>query len=106
MIKVVNKKGFKVPVGCCSYYIGRPSLLGNPFKVGRDGNLEQVIEKYRRWLWGQIQDFGDVFEVLKDLLHLSYEHDVVYLECWCKPLACHGDVIVKALRWLQSQRNN
>ena len=27
-------------------YIGRPSKWGNPFVIGRDGNREQVIEKY------------------------------------------------------------
>lgn len=30
-------------------YIGRPSKLGNLFVIGRDGNREQVIEKYRAY---------------------------------------------------------
>jgi hypothetical protein len=31
-------------------YIGRPSNWGNPFVIGRDGNREQVIEKYRAYI--------------------------------------------------------
>lgn len=31
-------------------YIGRPSILGNPFTVGRDGTREEVIAKYEDWL--------------------------------------------------------
>ena len=33
-------------------YIGRPSKWGNPFVIGRDGNREQVIEKYRAYILG------------------------------------------------------
>jgi hypothetical protein len=37
-------------------YVGRPSALGNPFVVGRDGSREEVIAKYRRWLWARLQE--------------------------------------------------
>ena len=33
-MKVVNKRDYKGP----GEYIGRPSCLGNPFHIGRDGN--------------------------------------------------------------------
>ena len=36
-------------------YVGRPSPLGNPFVLGRDGNREEVIAEYRHWLWAQMQ---------------------------------------------------
>lgn len=36
-------------------YVVRPSPLGNPYALGRDGNREAVIGKYRRWLWQQLQ---------------------------------------------------
>jgi hypothetical protein len=29
-------------------YVGRPSALGNPFVVERDGSRQEVIAKYRR----------------------------------------------------------
>ena len=46
MITIVNKKTFKGN----GIYIGRPSVLGNPFKIGADGNRHEVIEKYRKYL--------------------------------------------------------
>jgi hypothetical protein len=34
-------------------YIGRPSIWGNPFVVGKNGMRAEVVEKYERWLLGQ-----------------------------------------------------
>ena len=34
-------------------YIGRPSKWGNPFRIGPDGNREEVIRKYRDWIGKQ-----------------------------------------------------
>jgi hypothetical protein len=31
-------------------YIGRPSIWGNPFEIGKDGGRTDVIEKYEVWL--------------------------------------------------------
>jgi len=25
------------------------------------------------------------------------------LVCWCKPLACHGDVLLRCLNWMDTQ---
>ena len=72
-------------------FIGRPSPLGNPYKIGYDGSREEVIEKYRRWLQDAISVEGpikDAFESLRDL-------DV--LLCYCAPLSCHGDVLIEDL---------
>lgn len=66
-------------------YIGRPSILGNPFSIGPDGTREEVIEKYHEWAPTQPR----VMKAIADL----HEDDV--LGCWCKPKACHGDVIVE-----------
>jgi len=46
MIKIVNKRNYTGP----GIYIGRPSPLGNPFVIGRDGDREEVIRKYREFL--------------------------------------------------------
>lgn len=34
-------------------YIGRPSILGNPFKLNPGDDRDAVIAKYRKWLMGQ-----------------------------------------------------
>lgn len=93
MIRIVNKKVFTGD----GEYIGRPSVLGNPFAVGRDGSREQVIAKYRVWLWEQINQRGKVWE---ELLRLA-EVENLTLICFCKPLACHGDVVKAAVEWLR-----
>jgi Domain of unknown function (DUF4326) len=31
-------------------YIGRPSKWVDPFKIGKDGSREEVIQKYRHWI--------------------------------------------------------
>jgi hypothetical protein len=65
-------------------YIGRPSKWGNPFEIGKDGTRKVVIEKYQNWIINQP-------DLMKDLPELRGK----ILGCWCKPQACHGDVLVK-----------
>ena len=92
MTTVVNIKKEK-----CDVYIGRPSSLGNPFRIGPDGDREQVIEKYREWFYNKLKDeeFRGRVEALKEKR----------LGCWCKPDACHGDVIVEYLEGIKYERN-
>lgn len=66
-------------------YIGRPSKWGNPFREGRDGNRQEVIAKYRNWLYKQPK----LLEAAKRELTGKI------LGCWCAPKACHGDVLAK-----------
>ena len=65
-------------------YIGRPSPWGNPFKVGEYGRSE-CIRRYRKWLLTQ----PDLVRRAKTELAGKV------LGCWCKPLACHGDVLAE-----------
>lgn len=85
MTKVVNCEREDYDV-----YIGRPnpknswkkSKWGNPFKIGRDGTREEVLQKYRTWVVHQP-------ELLNDL----HELEGKTLGCWCKPDDCHGDFL-------------
>lgn len=95
MAKVVNVRHEKPG----SYvYIGREvpgfagSEWGNPFKGGRDGTRAQVIAQYRKWLWAKIQADPGCISRLAAL-------DGQDLGCWCKPLDCHGDVLLRAVAW-------
>jgi len=82
MIRIENKKTYRGD----GVYIGRPSLLGNPFKIGQHGTREEIIQRYRAWLWQQV------------------------LVCWCKEpgrsVGCHGDVLESSLLWLNSAGAN
>ena len=55
--------------------IDRKSRWGNPFRLGRDGDRAEVIERYRAWLWQRIES-GDV--PLADLAALNGKQ----LACW------------------------
>ena len=70
--------------------------MGNPFHIGEHGTREEVIELYREVLWAQLK-LGLVKK--EDLLALDGKR----LGCFCKPQACHGDVIVKAVEWAKTQ---
>lgn len=65
-------------------YIGRPSKWGNPFVIGRDGTRKQVIQKYKNHLLKSPY-------LLVSLGELKNKK----LGCYCKPAACHGDVLAE-----------
>jgi hypothetical protein len=64
----------------------------NPFKVGKDGDIEQVLQLYRE----------HVLENLKDSLHELIELEEI--GCWCVNTPrkdtdhCHGDVLIELLK--------
>ena len=67
-------------------YCGRGSIYGNPFVIGRDGNRTEIIEKYRAWVVKQPH-------ILSTLPHLKGKR----LGCYCKPKACHCDILVELI---------
>ena len=73
-------------------YIGRGSKWGNPFVIGKDGDRQTVIAKYKRALWCN-----------KVLLHEVEELRGKTLLCFCAPAPCHGHVLIAALDWLEQQ---
>lgn len=69
-------------------YVGRPSLLGNPFVIGVDGNREQVVNKF------------EVYARERIALDADYAAEIAacynkVLGCWCHPLFCHAEIIHK-----------
>jgi len=85
-------------------YCGRPSPLGNPFSHKKDSladtivaSREEAIEAYRRWLWIKLKEFDPV--VIRAMSELKEDS---ILGCWCRPLACHCEVIERAWRWMRT----
>ena len=74
-------------------YIGRPSKWGNPFKEGRDGTREEVIELFRGYILRHPTLLFDLVDELKGKV----------LGCWCSPKPCHGDVLVELLRKVEEK---
>lgn len=92
---VLNKYRDKVPPDAIN--IMRPSSMGNPFRIGslmtgHDGTREQVLDLHKRWLWDKIYA-GDI--TAEELAAMD-GHDLV---CCCRPKACHGDEVERAIRW-------
>ena len=75
----------------CDVYIGRGSLFGNPYRIGRNGNRKEVVKKYKIYFYKKIRT------------NPKFKHAVLKLKgkrlgCFCWPSLCHGDVIVEYLR--------
>lgn len=85
MPSVLNKSKMKrSPRPGAAIYIGRPSIWGNPFVVGMHGTREEVIAKYEKRLCAD-----------PALLARLPELEGKDLVCWCAPLPCHGDVLIR-----------
>jgi|SRR3989304_2107418 len=80
-MRVINSKKEKI----FTHYIGRGSIFGNPYKIGRDGDRETVIKKYEK--------YARKNKVLMESIQGLPENAI--LGCFCKPKMCHGDVIIK-----------
>lgn len=85
---IVNKRFEQYDI-----YIGRPSKWGNPFSHLDNTRAEfhvatrqDAVEAYRKWILTQ-----------SDLLNSLGELEGKRLGCWCKPLACHGDVLIELI---------
>lgn len=74
-------------------FIGRGSIFGNPFKIGKDGDRDEVIEKYREYFYAKLAKEKQFREAV---LMLRFQ-DVA---CYCAPKKCHGDIIVEFLSTL------
>lgn len=93
---VLNKNKDKIPKE--AVYIGRGSKWGNPFIMGRDGNRDDVCEKYNKYLKQCIR--RGVFKI--EELALLYGKDLV---CFCAPERCHGHSLEKAIAWVHNKVN-
>ena len=115
MIKVVNGKkvGFigkdKIYIGRANYsYHLKGSILANPYQIGKHGNRQEVITKYRQWLWKNIQEklsnkYNRVWDELVKIGQKVLNGESVELVCYCSPWECHGDVIVSCIQWMISK---
>lgn len=86
-MKVVNLRKEKHTV-----YIGRGSIFGNPFVIGRNGSRNNVIKKYENWIKQNLWKGTKLTKRGQAIYNLP---ENAILGCFCKPKACHGDIIIK-----------
>ena len=70
--------------------IDRRTAFGNPFVMGRDGNREEVIAKYKEYFYNRMNHDKQFEMEIYNLVGCR-------LGCWCHPLPCHGNVIADFL---------
>ena len=119
-MEVINGKhdGFlgtnKIYIGRANRYFNlKESPLHNPFKVSKTVTRSEAIALYKKHLWNSIKAMRDglpLDRIMIELINIARaEKDFaetnteLILVCYCKPLACHGDVIVAAIGWLKTQ---
>ncbi len=72
------------------------SPWANPFKVTETKSLEEVLALYKHHLDKLLESP----ERRKELKQLRGKN----LGCWCKPNACHGDILIEAMKRLDMPR--
>ena len=93
-ILILNKRR----AGSRGEYVGRPSPLGNPFKLERESDRDEVIAQYENWLRQRITARDQrVCDELNRLYVIARDTGLLELVCWCAPKRCHADVIRKVL---------
>jgi hypothetical protein len=83
------------------------SVLGNPYTdkplkgtlaVFKARNREEAIEKYSTYFDSQYGRNREFTAAIDEIYEIYKTGEDVYLECYCHPLRCHGDVIIEKLQ--------
>jgi hypothetical protein len=100
MIKVILKREMDKYKN--SIYVGRGSVLGNPYTHHQDretkahfivSSREESIELYKKYLIEKIEQKDEsICSELNRIYTIAKKEDV-HLACYCKPKSCHADVI-------------
>lgn len=87
-------------------YIGRPSILSNPYTHdGKKSSLAKLTFKTREEAINAYKLYFDAmyeqdmqFKQVVDLIYEKYKNgEDIYLQCFCSPLPCHGEYIKEKL---------
>lgn len=89
-MKVYNKRDRRTPAD--AVYVGRPTKFGNPYSH-KDGTLakykvasrDEAVDAFEQYL---LANPALLEAARKELRGKS-------LVCWCAPLRCHADVLIK-----------
>lgn len=76
-------------------YPPEDSPFANPFKIGKDGDRQEVINKYRNYIVAKIDNGEITHHQIENLKGKN-------LGCWCRDIgeknpSCHGDVLLEIL---------
>lgn len=83
MFKVYNKYHKNAPID--AIYVGRGTPFGNPFVIGKDGDRNEVCDKFEE----MIHKNENLKKLVKEKLKGKN------LVCFCSPKRCHADTLLK-----------
>lgn len=69
----------------------KSSIWHNPFRIGKDGTRAEVMQKYNVYMTEKLKQS---VALQKELLKLKGKN----LGCWCHPLPCHGDILLRLIK--------
>lgn len=83
------------------------SILGNPYTdkkldktmaIYQVRSREEAIKRYDSY-FDMMYSTNGMFKFIIDEIYEKYKNgEDIYLECYCKPQPCHGDVIAEKLQ--------
>lgn len=91
VVNILKTKDYDVYIGRGGQ--GKDGYFGNPFRLSPEESRGATLERYKTYFNNRIAndpEFKQRVLLLKDKT----------LGCFCKPHACHGDIIAE---WLDSQ---
>lgn len=89
---VFNKYRDAIPGAAVN--IMRPSILGNPFRIGPDGDRDRVVNLHLQYAMNRYMTDPRFAAAVRGLIG----KDMV---CCCKPKRCHGDNYVLMCTMIQ-----
>ena len=93
ILKQVEPQLVKVGEAWYDVYIGRnprygDTKWGNPFRIGIDGNRDEVVAKYEAWVVTQKHLMDSLSELIGKILGCHCEEDEL----------CHGKILIKLIK--------
>lgn len=83
------------------------SILGNPYTekklsstlaVYQVRNRDEAIQRYESYFDFQYENNITFRNLIDEIYEIYKSGENVYLECYCHPKPCHGDIIAKKLQ--------
>jgi hypothetical protein len=91
------------------------SILGNPYTdkplkktlaIYQVKTREEAIQRYDSYFDLMYRGNEDFRNIVNEIAEKYKNGETVYLECYCKPLPCHGDIIAKKIEQMVLRERN
>lgn len=82
------------------------SVLGNPYThkplkntlaIYQVKDRDEALKKYDLYFDEEYKTNIEFTKIVDNIYEKYKNGEVIYLECYCSPLPCHGDIIIKKL---------